>query len=657
MPPHKPLQGLTFCCTGLSHTAREAVTTKTEALGGVVHPDLMSDVVYLIVGERFSAKYSYSVKNRHDVFLVDAEAVLRIYDHWIGGDDEKLDIAQYELPLFKNISVCMLRLEVPNDHAQLLGEAFRKRASAEALPACDLFNGEKLLAFMEAHGAKVLDSLLQSTDLVISTECSGKRYTKAVEWHVPVVHPIWVFDSFLRLAALQPDDYALREERTEYNEGCNVWNQFFSRKRPLARGDEESGEISKRSRLRTNTKVWQSIMSEKTAFLGAKSSASDIWEEQNDEDEALVETSVPSRTVEPVKSALFQGLKFLVVGFTEKENGLLSLVIESHTGETGRLNTSEDETITHVIIPVQKSVQSTAMLRMLSLQIKTRINNREIEVVTEWFLERSIFYNRISLDSWGRPIKGLVRAKHPFKVCISGFVGIELLHLEKLISYLNFEYCDTLNANRDLLVININLFKQLLAKSSPELYTYKYKDVVNCPVYQSGTSSVSRISSKNKINAAKKWNIPIVSISYLWEMTVLSRTSTTKYLALPDLLNLQWCLFAPESRAKGHKFLDYVRSLSGENFETQMLEEPEDKIQLPSPRKSSREKVSYGRLVGKGESLTDKLREAEKSEEEQEADVTREEDGATQVGYENTDSMKEQEELFKKLEKPRRRRN
>lgn len=621
-----------------------------------MHSDLMSDVVYLIVGERFSAKYSYSVKNRHDVFLVDADTILRIYDHWLGGEDEKLDISQYELPLFKAITICMLRIELPANHAQLLGEKFRKRPAADQLPSRDLFDSQKLLAFMEAHGAKVLDSLLQSTDLVISTECSGRRYTKAVEWHVPVVHPMWVFDSFLRQAALLPDDYALKETRTEYNDGCNVWNQFFNRKRPSAREEDDFFEPSKRSRLRTDTKVWNSIMSERTAFLTAKSTNNDAWDDEEYEEEIRDEAPVAPKPLEPVKSALFRGLKFLVVGFTETENGLLSRVIESHTGETARPNTSEDETITHVVVPVQKSAQSPAMLRMLRLEIKARINNREIEVVTEWFLERSIFYNKITLDGWGKPIKGLVRAKHPFAVCISGFVGIELLHLEKLIGYLNFEYCDTLNAKRDLLVVNINLFKPLLTKSSPELYNYKYKDIVNCPVHQSGTSSVSRISSKNKINAAKKWHIPIVSIAYLWEMTVFSKAPSTKYLVLPDLLDLQWCLFAPESHAKRHNLLDYVRELSGENFETQVPEDSEDKVQLPSPRKSSREKVTYGRLVGKGESLTDKLREAgEKSEEEQDADVTRDDDGATQVGYENADSMKEQEELFKKLEKPRRR--
>lgn len=714
----KPFAGLAFCCTAIPLHQREVIAGQIKTLGGTHFSDLMSDVNYLIVGDRNTEKYKYCVRNRSDITFIQSTAIEKVYNYWINGEDSNLNINDYKLGIFQNMLVCLSRISIHNENDEIDFKKLTHRKNESYFN--DIYNMNKLSSMIIKNGGKVSESLTSSCDLVITTQMSGKRYDKAIEWKIPVVHPVYVFDSLIRLTSLDPQDYLLKHvfinSDKKYLNGCLVWDDIIrqnqkslkphnthvnnpihdnNNKNDKSIENSKNGNAKKnehvdedmKNGLKKDSTIWNSVMNHagkpRSKFIKNNAWSDDNEQDQDDDEDDDDDEQSPLKkrklsSTTNIKNQLFLGLKFLIIGFTNQQLALLNKVITSHGGEVEESDQSEDyETITHIILPFKIGSQSSTILRMLDSKLKSLINKRSILVVTEWFLERSIYYNKITIDNWCKPLKGLIKSNKPFKICITGFTGIELLHLTKLIEILNFEFCDSLTSQKDLLILNINLFKSTLLKSSPLLYKYKYLDILNCPTTStSNLNGVSLISLKNKINAAKKWNIPIVSISYIWEM--VDKSVGKDNLVIPDIMNLQWCLFAPMNYAKPKTLLDYVRNLSGNNFETQVSttedekDDKEQQVKLPSPRKV-REKQKYGRLMGNSsESLTSKLLNVKDHEEDgqhqdipsqqypndnddddnnaDDNDITNiEDEELTQVGYQNDNLLKSNQELLKKL--------
>jgi DNA replication regulator DPB11 len=685
MPNERPFAKLTFCCTGISLN-REDLAEKIEALGGVHYSDLMSDVKYLIVGDRDTAKYNFCIKNRVDIRFLNRDAILKVYSLWLKGEDDssKLDINNYSLEIFGGMQVCFSRIELDLDDLRRVieGCGWRKdgiKAVGPPLTLAETFSTKNLVELIHANGGKSSGSLTISNTCVVTTEKRGKRYTKALEWKKPVIHPLWIVDSILRGAALDFEDYILNDknENSLYDKGCNVWNQCVGA--PVEINEEIYQEDKPKKVLKKNTTVWNSIM-DTTKHLSKRVVTDSAWDEEekaaNGSDDDLP-TFVRAKKHQQdrehaLEAQLFLGSNFLLVGFSAQQQTLLTQVIESHHGEVTMDST--DDTITHIIVPASAGAQASMMLRILSPAVKARISNGDIKAVTEWYIERSMYYKRPMMDRWGQPMKGLVRSTKKFKVCITGFTGIELLHIEKLVEYLGFEFCKALTLKRDLLVMNINLFKNTLVKNSPKLYQYKFLDVINCPTYLAGSTSVLEMSSKNKINAAKKWQIPIVSVAYLWETMELSANKAT--LIMPNIVDLTWCLYAPSKYSRPQTLMEYVKNMSteeeehasdepssrhevqGESYhdeEDSQKRKDDDSIRLPSPRKAVK-RQKYGRLAGREQQgLLNKLIDADsptpdESLPEINPDITNEDDDfLSQIQYQDAASLKNDEELRKKL--------
>lgn len=649
---------------------RHEIGNKIVALGGTHYTDLMSSVQYLVVGKRNTEKYRYSIRYRHDMVFLTEEAVTEIHSRWVAGHDYGLDLDTFRLPVFLNFTVCVARVEKPSSQelVKLFGEKFRNPPSGKfQLEPKNAFKADEIIRVMSMLGAKVSTTLTPTCDVLVGTDTAGRRYTMANEWKIPAVHPLWVFDSCLRGAALDLDDYVVNcEVGNLYNNGSFVWKKLYSIHKEDKKTTKEL-ERRERGQLKKNLEIWSSIM-ENTRSHTAQIIRDSTWDDPGSEDEkgsqangtknnkVSRETAQSEYDTGTLESLLFLGFKFLPVGYLIPQQKVLKKVVESHHGEIA--DSGDDDTITHILLLVKNGPQANLMLSALSSGTKRRVHSKDIQVVTDWFIERSIYYNEARQDNWSKPLQGLVPLATRYKVCVSGFTGVELLHIEKLVGYLNLEFCEVLNSNRDLLIINVNLFKKAFLKNSPELFEYKHKDILNCPVYSNGESSrsVATLSSKNKINAAKKWNIPIVSIAYLWEM--IERLTGKSHLQMPDILDLAWCIFAPQAMARPTTLLDFVRKMSN-NFSTQRNIEKandEESVQLPSPRKS-KDKPKYGRLAGGGESLTEKLKRA-REETPEDSSTTRgwheesfdNDDNLTQVGYANQDSINSKQELMRKLE-------
>lgn len=251
------------------------------------------------------------------------------------------------------------------------------------------------------------------------------------------------------------------------------------------------------------------------------------------------------RTVKS-KNDLFKGFVFSYLDFNDGQISKLLKVIKQYGGEISIDNEKDSKNISFILVPSDKP---------------RRIINDDGKIVNEWFIERCIHYDKIIIDSWSTP-RPFLNLKYKFKVHITGFGPIEHSHLKKLITNLNLTFSDELTNDCNFLIANLSLLG-LTTINSPQLYKYKFKDIL---------TSRSKISikpdlTKRKINSAKKWDIPVVSISFIWELSEIG--------VLPDVLDSKWCIFGPQSVKTATNFLEYARSVSSGTFQTQKNKEME----------------------------------------------------------------------------------
>lgn len=657
----RPFHGMLFCCTGIPVVERRVVCEKIASLGGDHSMDLTSLVRYLVVGNRNTEKFQYSVRQRHDITFLSVAAIDDLHRRWAAGEDVAVDFDAVALPVFSGFKICLARVERPSKHESMamFAEDFRTPAQDAKPPHWmkDAFLPAELEATLKLLGASVLASLTPDMTYVVSTDTAGRRYTVSKQWGIPAVHPLWVYDSCLRGAALDPKYYLVDGDGGPvYNQGCQAWRRLYR-----ARQEREPARAERRERVpRREHRAWASLIGRAPA-AAASESRDRAWDEVNtdndsDDGDALnvVDSMVASR-----KPPLFAGMAFFPLGLSVLQAKLLLSVLLSHLGTV--VSSADDSRVTHIVVLARNGPAAHSMLLMLPKSTSRRVENGAVAIVTDWFIERSIFYGELRDDVWGRPLAGLVPLKTRFLVCLTGFTGVELLHLEKLIDLLGLQFCDVLNAKRDLLVANVNVFREAFEGKSPALFAYSFPEIVDCPVHVNGDTakSVLAVSAKNKLAAAKKWGIPVVSIAFIWEC--VQRLAGHLSLVFPDILDLTWCIHLPPGDARHGSLMEHQKATFPSVLSAAALE-LSGSASLPSPRKS-KEKVPYGRLAGGGKSLTDQLNRARDellldsrpprlaAEENLESDEL-----LLSIAYVNLNSVQSREELMRKLEgsKPKR---
>lgn len=66
----KGFRGLVFCPTSVPASVSDSICQKVTKLGGTFTKDLTRLVNVLVVGELFTAKYNFAIKNRTDIVFV-----------------------------------------------------------------------------------------------------------------------------------------------------------------------------------------------------------------------------------------------------------------------------------------------------------------------------------------------------------------------------------------------------------------------------------------------------------------------------------------------------------------------------------------------------------------------------------------------------------
>lgn len=675
MPDDLPFQGKQFCCTGIERRERMVIFKQIQSMGGIVHDDLMSEVNYLVVGNRKTEKYYFSVKYRANMVFLRGDSIGQMHSKWIEGQPlTELQMSNYTLKTFEGMSMCLAHIDMTKIDLAA-SNSFSTVGKVADLDKEAFFDKEQLVLLVEQAGGEANTSLNLKDLIIITTDMIGRRYTKAKEWGIPAVHPLWLLDSYYRGQPLRVEDYTV---------GATKFLGFYEWERlrefqgapesdlKLNRGlNSKLKAVIGSKKIKKNASVWESIMAKKNTMVESKVRDNTWADEDEDEDdqyglqydeiisrdegkEADKQKDKSTENTNDNLQGLFDTFVFVLVGYNEDQKRLIKKSIVNLGGRISNNMENDVDIISHVILPSKLGSTASKMLDLLPLELRSRIKEGHIRVVTEWFLERSIYYKRICHDRWSMPIKGLYKTESPLKVCVSGFTGIELLHLEKLIEYMGFEFCPKLNSSRDILVVNVNLFRKHV---SGKLFHYKHREILECPYNQN--SSITTTSCRTKIKAAKNWSIPIVTIAYLWEGVTNELSVKRQTLVMPDIARLDWCLYSPPvtrlSPTKKSKFI-YTS-----DTEHATGSEPGLNV-LASPRRGNDSIIKYGKLNELGVTMTlnggggqgsdielhTRKRDHENGEDDDGQNIT-------QVGYDSVDSEKHSEQLIRKLSRKRRR--
>ncbi|GAV29296.1 hypothetical protein PMKS-002778 [Pichia membranifaciens] len=362
---------------------------------------------------------------------------------------------------------------------------------------------------IDHFGGKSIASLTPKVTYLITDKREGKRYESALDWKINAIHPKWIIDCCNCQRILDPSLYDISRIHNSAAIGKNSHKKY--------RKVVDYGSVK-------NNPLYGSLESEVTRI----DRANEITK---------------SSTIEDCKG-LFKGLIFSCFGFTASHATKLSTILKENGAE---IQEEYDLSVTHVIIPSSFTFDEVPAT-VLALQ-----NISDSRIVNEWFVERCLHYEKLCNDSWSIPAKKL-RLDYKLKIHITGFTEMEHLHISKLIKHLNLTLQTKLTEECDFLVANLSSLG-LNDANSPQLFTYKFHDILNSKT-DIKTASVSL--TKKKINSAKKWNIPVVSLAFIWE---LAQTGV-----LPHVLDTQWCIFAPRSLRPASNFLEYARSVSGGLF-------------------------------------------------------------------------------------------
>lgn len=636
MPP--PFENISFCTTSLHESVKKGILKKMIELGGKYESDLTNTVTVLVVGERFTNKYIYCLHKRPDVKFISPQTISELHDAWWNVPDGEEDIVKFNLEdymmsVFEGLNFCLARVNT---------DQYVKASQTD-----------EIAKVIQDNGGKVDSALQQSSDCLISNERSGKRYQFCERWKIKVIHPLWVLHSAERGAAFPWDTYDIDAVGVDRigKQSLDILKQM-SRLKDLTENMQTAElpliEAGSKSMLmvptKKNSRLWNTMMEETVDGVEAKNKKQQIseWDVDVDGDEnPILQTSIKStistyskvneeklkmkplaklqfKPLPPAQqqhqqtvSNLFSGLSFKVEHFDTKKAEILAKVIRSYSGQV-----TDSKSPSFLVIPYDYPIDllSASTRRILASK------NPMIKVVTEWFFERSLHYNQLKYDTWTKPFYRSPRFTNPRKlyIAISGFGGVELLHVKKLIALLpnHLELSEYLNETRDVLVINSAILNIRHPNLSPE--EMKFPDLLQ-PIPKSDVQLASSNSLRKKISYAKQKRIPLVRVGFLFEFFMCENNE------LPLINVIEWGVFVPRGddiKENIKPYLNYNSSVEENTLvanyhsrdrhqmHTEVEQKQDDDENTPEPMKMERPKLGNDvrpKLVQSGSSMLPKL--------------------------------------------------
>lgn len=242
----------------------------------------------------------------------------------------------------------------------------------------------------------------------------------------------------------------------------NVWQEVIDTL-PKERSVQENKKISEWD----NTYFVQSEINDEKKIEYEKKRKQ--VEQENHEAKRQKRLMEDEKSINHLTTGIFENIVFAFLGYKREQIDHLAKIVASHNGSTSTdIQATE---VTHVVVNSNADPND----------IKPQIENLSSSVIvaTEWFIERSLFYKEFICDVWGTFVSFRnIPELQNLSISISGFTGVELLHIEKLI--------------------------QLLGGKFEPTFTPKQQVLISKP-------------RSSKFDYALKWKVPIVSANWLWE--------------------------------------------------------------------------------------------------------------------------------------------
>ncbi|KAF2786767.1 hypothetical protein K505DRAFT_343518 [Melanomma pulvis-pyrius CBS 109.77] len=471
-----PLAGAILCCTSISPEQRTELAAIGSQMGATIKLDLTSDVTHLIVGSINSAKYRYVAKAREDVKVLSPDWLEALRTVWMEGGD--VDVAalerEYRLPAFFGLKICLTGFDNP-DQRKFIQETVMQNGA-------------------EYHG-----DLTKTVTHLIAAIPAGKKYEHAVNWRMKIVSWEWFEESHQRGMALDENCYLPTMPVEERGKGA--WDRKQNRPpTPLGKRTREAEpnqlanplrrklRRAASSRMGTQSEaLWAGITA---AGLEVAKNVQDDWVENNiakraDSRECAATSNVPmvfhddaqlaeDPASQPHQSltlpanrndGLFEGRVVFAHGFDDEKTNILQQHLHSNGATVIRKSaeietfSSDDLTRGFLVVPHNAPVDLTLLPEGAGMMC----------LVTNWWVERCLHGKSLV-----NPANNVLCT--PFdKLSISGFndltvnstafVGIELLHVTKIIALMGANYDEMLSAKTSVIVCNTR-------KPNPEKFKF-----------------------------------------------------------------------------------------------------------------------------------------------------------------------------------------
>ncbi|RAR01717.1 subunit of dna polymerase ii [Stemphylium lycopersici] len=461
-----PLAGAILCCTSIAPEQRTQLAAIGAQMGATIKLDLTSDVTHLIVGSTDSAKYRYVAKSRDDVKVLSPEWLGALREVWMSGDDD-LDMAalekEYRMPTFSGLRICLTGFDDPE----------QRRSIQETV---------------DSNGAEYHGDLTKSVTHLIAATPSGKKYEHALNWRMKIVSLEWLEQSLERGMALDETLYNPTMPLEERGQGA------WDRRQPM------SPAIGKRTRDAEPSQALnpfrRKLRRSASTKLGSQSDA--LWagitapsfEQKLEEDEWTEDvlakqdsTRASTRTQTPVSpcrdaSALqhdaltephpvdpadaHQPSLLPQLDEASQHHGIfegrITTILRQHLESNGARviravdlnNFSLDELRRgYFVIPHDAEADLTALPEHAG---------SSISLVTNWWVERCLYGKRLvdpAEDVLSRPFERLsISGFSGLTINSTGFSGIELLHVTKVITLMGASYDEQLSAKTSVVICN-----------------------------------------------------------------------------------------------------------------------------------------------------------------------------------------------------------
>ncbi|KAF1966386.1 hypothetical protein BU23DRAFT_544568 [Bimuria novae-zelandiae CBS 107.79] len=455
---HIPLAGAILCFTSVAPEQRTELSVIGTQMGAQIKLDLTSDVTHLIVGNTNSAKYRYVAKAREDVKVLFPEWIHAVQKVWMAGEDAKVvELEQkWRLPAFYGLKICLTGFDNPEQ---------RK------------FIQETVVS----NGAEYHGDLTKAVTHLIAASPSGSKYEHAVNWRLKIVTWEWFEQSRERGMAL--DEAFYHPTMPVGDRGVGAWDRHRSTSPMLGKRVRAAEQIeainplrrklrrSASTRLSGQTEaLWAGITA---AGLEKKANDEDDWTEANaNEPEPLPEddgttTPVEARVdMQPRKDpavrtrgpfsddhdGIFAGRVIFLDGFDRNKTNILREHLDSNgavvVGDATELDnfSADDLGEGFVLVPHDAQTDLTSLPEAAGT----------MSLVTNWWVERCL-HGKTLVDPTDcvlcRPFdKPSISGFEGLTINSTGFAGIELLHITKVVALFGATYDETLSTTISVLV-------------------------------------------------------------------------------------------------------------------------------------------------------------------------------------------------------------